>query len=163
MCFLVSSCTLSAQCTRDVNWPIGLLPAPTVSGVKQSLSDNHKTTDFAYIDNVFWGETYEFDSDIETDYLTIRMFGGGTILAHGEVPLTLTMPLSGTIEMHLSTSILCDTDDFSRKTTIRCLSCTPINDVCSMAISLDVLEDLSCDTTIYNNIEILLTQFWCVL
>jgi len=70
------------------------------------------------------GRTYVVTSSIAGDHLTVRQgTAGGTVLACGTTPLTITATANGPIYLHVNTNSACGTESACRGTTITCTSC----------------------------------------
>ena len=133
----------TAPCTNAYAW--GSLNAPTLPGSNLISSCTYQS-DYNTIYSVVGGNQYQSSYNLG-GYITVRHSSyNGTVVAHGNTPLTWTAPISGTYYIHYNTNNNCGTASSCGSSYIACLSCiapsAPSNDlVCSAT-------NISCGQTI---------------
>jgi hypothetical protein len=74
--------------------------------------------------NLANGQTYQFATSINTDYLTITDMSN-SVLVVGNNPLTVVANQAVTIRFHVHGNSSCNTNQTCRVTSVTCLSCAP--------------------------------------
>ncbi len=119
---LVSYSPAFGQCTNS--YELANIQAPT-SSTPVIMDDCNLPGDYNTINNCQAGTSYEFVSEIPTDFLTIRQgTPGGTVLGTGTGSVTVTATATGPLYMHINTDPSCGEDGGCRYTTVACTSCT---------------------------------------
>ncbi len=111
--------TYSTPCTQPS--PYGTANAPT-DGTLVTISSCNWAGEYATINNIVSGETYNFTSSVATDWFVLTD-ASNNILTQGTNPLTWTATFSGSVRLHISTNSSCGTQSTCRTTTVQCLSC----------------------------------------
>ena len=133
----------TAPCTNSSAF--GSLNAPTLPGSNLISSCTYQS-EYNTIFGVVGGNQYQSSYSLG-GYITVRHSSyNGTVVAHGNTPLTWTAPISGTYYIHYNTNNNCGTASSCGSSYIACLSCNapsaPSNDlVCSAT-------NISCGQTI---------------
>lgn len=95
--------------------------APT-DNVELQISSCTYAGEYNTIQSVVSGQTYQFRSDIVTDWLSLTNTGN-TCLTYGTTPITWVATFSGDVRLHVHTNSSCGTDASCHYTYIQCTSC----------------------------------------
>ncbi|TVR88905.1 MAG: hypothetical protein EA411_03580, partial [Saprospirales bacterium] len=115
---------LQAQCTNDWQWPTSAVNAPDDVGDVVTISTCIFADEYSHITNISSGDTYEFTSDISTDYLTIREGSStGPVIASGVTPVEVITTSSDDLYVHVNSDSNCNSAGGCRTTTVECLTC----------------------------------------
>ncbi|MDA3819204.1 MAG: T9SS type A sorting domain-containing protein [Candidatus Delongbacteria bacterium] len=112
----------------------GSATAPTNNTEIQITSCNY-AGDYSEISSVVSGQTYQFRSNIGTDWLSLTNTSN-TCLTYGTTPITWVATFSGDVRLHIHTNSACGTDASCHETYIQCTSCSPPADPCASVISI---------------------------
>ena len=96
-----------AQCLNTATTTAKIAPS-VVNGIV--LSPSIRPFDYLPLEGCVIGYTYRATSNIATDYITVRSGTfDGPVVAHGVQPLNFTAPASGTLYVHLTNDVNCNT------------------------------------------------------
>ena len=85
------------------------------------------------MNNAVAGTSYTFMSNVSTDYMTVRSgSSGGTVVASGPQPLTVTAPANGSLYVHVAANENCGSQSSCRTTSVVCESCAGPTDYCAV-------------------------------
>ncbi len=117
-----TSCSAPAGgCTNTTAY--GSVAAPT-NTAPVTISTCNFQSEYSTITGVVAGSTYTATSSCG-GYVTVRRGTyNGTLVAHGNAPLTFTAPVAGTYYLHWNTNAACGTASNCCVTTIACTSCS---------------------------------------
>jgi hypothetical protein len=130
---LFSGCTaVRGQCTNFS--PFGTAPAP-VSTTPLLINTCTSQMNYNTVNGVVSGRTYVVGSSCG-GYVTVRHTTfSGTVVAHGNAPLTFTAPVSGAYYLHFNTNAACGQNTACCTTTITCTSCSGAGNCLNAAAS----------------------------
>ena len=138
------------QCTNPDSW--GGANAP-VDSTPVTMSTCNYQTEYATVNNVVAGETYEITNSCG-GYITVRRgTSNGPVVGSGNAPFSFTATVAGDHFIHFNTNPACGTATNCCTTQISCTSCSgpvppPNDDPCS-AIPLTV--NATCSFSTYTN------------
>ena len=130
---LIATGHLQAQCT---NAPSGQWPSSTVT-LNNSTSPTTLTTcaytgEYSVVTGVQSGKSYTVASSISSNYITVTLTDGATIVAHGPQPLTFTATSAANLRIYRHDNAACGVTASSCRTIIMtCNDCTGGGGGCS--------------------------------
>ncbi len=116
--------TLPQACENSTKYPSAAVAAgPDLT----TLSTCNYLSEYSEITNITSGDDYEF-TVTGNGYITVRTGSvGGSVVATGFSPLTVTAPNSDNLFAHWSADADCSTSSGCQTTTVQCTSCQPFD------------------------------------
>jgi hypothetical protein len=114
------------QCNNASQYPSTSidLTGTNSSGATTTITTCNFSGEHSVLVNAVAGNSYRFNSNIATDYFTIRSGSpGGPVVGSGTQPLTVTPGVSGTLYAHINSSAACLSDVSCRQTAVQCTTC----------------------------------------
>jgi len=124
--FIILSIFSHAQCVNTIQWPAFTVSASEFNDTV-SIASNNFAGDYAIVDKLTIGETYQFSST-DGDYISIRnAYDHTELLAHGASPLIYSPTAEDIVSVHYNLiSPPCGTEIVYRTTMIHCTTCPDI-------------------------------------
>ena len=166
---LVFTGRLNAQCTNapEGQWPSTTVALNVSSNAIVQLTDCAFTGEYSVVSNVQTGKSYTVTSSTATNYITVTLTDGTTVIAHGLQPLTFTATSSANLRIYRHDNAACGvTASGCRVINMNCNDCAvvlppPANDNCAGAITLT--HGTTCTTTAGTTANATQSQAGCSL
>ena len=138
---VLTALNLGAQCTTGGSFGSTTIPGGC-PGVFATASTCNFAGEYATFNGIQAGQTYQFQSSIATDFLTIVDGGTLVVLAFGTTPVTAVAATNNPLRMYIHTNSSCGTQSACRTSQAACLTCIPAggpaNASCASAIPVGV-------------------------